>query len=350
MPTNRIGRRRPGRDDRCGADRARGRSPSPPAPLPGSRSSVALIAATSWSAPSVDAYSIFAPTRISSGPMCSVRMWISWSTWSLDSIAATIAERMSADADSPISRLFISITSTIAITINNRPMLIEPTASHRASSVVCAITTPPSARSNPVSAPTSSNSTTGSSGCFVPPDEAPPTRAGLTDVVRLLHRRAQRERLQHDRHEQDPDRNAEALHLVRIAELLDALVQGEHAAHREQHHRHRERPEVSLSPVAERVLRCCRLAGTLAAEEQQQLVAGVGSRVDRLGQQARRPGDQETDELADRNPQVGEERREDRLAAAVGHPARVGQRSVRPNEASRAPRSPAQGPPVASPT
>ena len=84
------------------------------------------------------------------------------------------------------------------------------------------------------------------------------------------------------------------LELVRVDELLDALVQREHRAEREQHERDDERPEVALGAEAERVLRGGRLAAALAAEEQQALVAGVGDRVDRLGEHRRRAGDRRT--------------------------------------------------------
>ena len=107
-------------------------------------------------------------------------------------------------------------------------------------------------------------------------------------MVGLLDRRAQRERLEHDRDQQDPDGDAEALDLVRVAQLRDALVEREQAAHREQHEGDDERPEVALAPVAERVLGVGLAPGPPAAEQQQRLVAGVGERVDGLGQQAGR--------------------------------------------------------------
>ena len=65
-------------------------------------------------------------------------------------------------------------------------------------------------------------------------------------------------------------------------------VEGEQAADREQHERHRERPEVALAAVAERVSGCGLLAGPAAAEEQQRLIPGVRERVHRLGEHARR--------------------------------------------------------------
>ena len=106
-----------------------------------------------------------------------------------------------------------------------------------------------------------------------------------------------------------------------MAQLGDALVEGEHAADREQHDGDDEGPEVALPPVAEGVLGIRLARRPLAAEHQQTLVAGVGEGVDRLGEEARRAGDQETDELGDGDPEVGEERGEDRLLAAFSHQA-----------------------------
>ena len=40
--------------------------------------------------------------------------------------------------------------------------------------------------------------------------------------------------------------------------------------------------DVALAAVAERMLGCRRALGSLAAEQQERLVAGVGQRVDRL--------------------------------------------------------------------
>ena len=119
--------------------------------------------------------------------------------------------------------------------------------------------------------------------------------------------------------DEDADRDAEVLDLVRMAQLGDALVEGEQAAHREQHEGDDERPEVALAAVAEGVLGVGLALRPLAAEHQQALVAGVGEGVDRLGEQAGRAGDQEPDELGDGDPEVGEERGEDRLAAALSH-------------------------------
>jgi hypothetical protein len=103
---------------------------------------------------------------------------------------------------------------------------------------------------------------------------------------------------------------------VRLAQLLDALVEREDAADAEQDDRDDEGVDVALAAVAEGVLGVGGLAGLLAAEQQQQLVARVGQGVHALGQHRRRPGEEPGDELRHRDPEVGAERREDRLVAA----------------------------------
>ena len=90
------------------------------------------------------------------------------------------------------------------------------------------------------------------------------------------------------------------LELVRVPDLLDALEDGERPAEAEQHQRHDEGPEVPLAAVAERVRLVGLPPGPVAAEQEQALVAGVGDRVDRLGQHRRRARDHEADELGDR--------------------------------------------------
>ena len=80
----------------------------------------------------------------------------------------------------------------------------------------------------------------------------------------------------------------QVLDLVRVAQLLDALVEGEQATHREQHEGDDERPEVALAPVAERVLG----VGRLARPACRRAAAAPGCRCrrgsGRLGQQAGR--------------------------------------------------------------
>ena len=61
-----------------------------------------------------------------------------------------------------------------------------------------------------------------------------------------------------------------------------------------------------------------RAAARLPPEQQQHLVAGVGDRVDALREHRGRSGEEEREELHDRDARVGEQRRHDRLGAAFG--------------------------------
>jgi len=58
--------------------------------------------------------------------------------------------------------------------------------------------------------------------------------------------------------------------------------------------------------------------GTLAAHQEQRLVAGIGDRVDRLGEHRGETGQQECDELRDRNAGVGQQCRDDGFLASTG--------------------------------
>jgi hypothetical protein len=87
-------------------------------------------------------------------------------------------------------------------------------------------------------------------------------------------------------------------------DALDALVAGEHCADDEQHHGNQERVKVTLSPETEWVLLCLGALRPGSTEQQQDLIAGVGDRVDALRQERRRAGDRESDELGDRYAQV----------------------------------------------
>ena len=99
-------------------------------------------------------------------------------------------------------------------------------------------------------------------------------------------------------------------------QLVDALVDREEAADREQDDRHDERVDVALAAVAERVLAVGRFLRLAAAEQQQQLVAGVGEGVDALGEHRGRAREEPRDELGQGDAHVRQERRDDRLAAA----------------------------------
>ena len=84
---------------------------------------------------------------------------------------------------------------------------------------------------------------------------------------------------------------------------------------REQDDRDDERGHEPLAAVAERVLAVRASLRLASAEHEQQLVAGVGDRVDRLGEHRRGSGEQPGDDLRERDAQIREERRQDRLIA-----------------------------------
>jgi hypothetical protein len=98
-------------------------------------------------------------------------------------------------------------------------------------------------------------------------------------------------------------------------------VKGKEPAQGEQDQGDHEAPEIPLPAVAEGVLGRGRLAGARPAQEEQALVAGVGEGVDRLGQHRRCPGQDEADQLGDRDRQVRQERGDDCLLAAILHGA-----------------------------
>jgi hypothetical protein len=103
-----------------------------------------------------------------------------------------------------------------------------------------------------------------------------------------------------------------------MAELLDPLVDREQTTHAEQHERDDERPEIATVRVAERVLGIGGLLSGPGPVEQQALVPGVRERVDRFSEQRRGTRDDEADELRDTDPEIREERGDDRPLRAVG--------------------------------
>lgn len=151
-------------------------------------------------------------------------------------------------------------------------------------------------------------------------------RLGVTDELRpgllpaqdvgLLDGRPEGEGLGDDREHEDADRPVPVLDLVRVLDLLVALVEGEHAADREQDDRDEEGVDVTLAAVPEGVLGGRLALGPLAADEKQALVTGVGEGVHRLGEHRRRAAEEERHEFRYRDREVGDECRHDRLGAA----------------------------------
>ncbi len=132
-------------------------------------------------------------------------------------------------------------------------------------------------------------------------------------VLRLAVCRAQRDRLEHDGEPEDRDGDDEVLRLVRMAHLLDALEQGEQAAHAEQDQGDDECPEVALAAVPEGMLAVGGPLGAAPTEQQKALVAGIGNGVDALGEQACGAGDEEADELGEGDAGVCQQRGDDRF-------------------------------------
>ena len=229
-------------------------------------------------------------------------------------------------ADSPIRRPFISTASTMAMATSSRPMATLPTASKRGLPVTPASTTPTEREDEADQRADVLEQHDGQLGLLGAVDEPPPARRGSALTCRDSRTAVRSEKVSSTiGDEQDDDGDAEVLDLVRVAQLLDALVEGEQAAHAEQHEGHDEGPEVALPAVAEGVLGRGRLAGPVAAEEQQQPGCRCRPASGSPRPAGRRPGDEEPDELGDGDAEVGEERGEDRLAAALVHAVRLAQ-------------------------
>ena len=176
--------------------------------------------------------------------------------------------------------------------------------------------TPMRAKTRPMSAAMSSSSTTGSSGCL----------AWRTNATQLCLPRTWFDSCTAVRSENDSstiammstsDRQPRHLERMRVVELLDALVEREDAADREQDDRDDEGVDVALAPVAEGVLLVGLPLRLAAAEQQQQ----PGCRSRRASARPRRastlePGEEPGDELGDGDAEVREEGRDDRPRAA----------------------------------
>ncbi len=83
-----------------------------------------------------------------------------------------------------------------------------------------------------------------------PPHELDPALLAA-HVVGLLDRGAQGERLEHDRDDEHADRDQRVLQRVRVLELVDTLIDREHATDREQDDRDDEGVHVTGAAVAE---------------------------------------------------------------------------------------------------
>ena len=198
-------------------------------------------------------------------------------------------------------------------------MPIVPSASNTASPVSSVSPTPSSASTSPISAPKSSSSTTGSSGVVDWRMNCHQDSCAL-ELARLVDRRAEREALEADRHEQDDDRDDRRRELPGVGELLDALVEREHRPEREQQQRDDEGVEEPVAPVAERVLGRGGALGPLAAEQEEALVRRCRPRSAPPPRASTTSPSPEADELRDRDARIGRQRRENRARSPTrGH-------------------------------
>jgi len=158
------------------------------------RRSAASMAATTTAAESSGRTAIFAATSSVSGPTCSVRRWMTRSICGAhDSIAATMAASVTALADSPISRLFISVARITATLPSSTPTASDPAPSQRASPVIVVSVTPANAKISPASAAESSSSTAGSSGalaCRMKLRRLRPARRRLVSAIAVRKEKA----------------------------------------------------------------------------------------------------------------------------------------------------------------
>ncbi len=156
------------------------------------RCSAASMPAATWAAVSVARTAIFAATRIESGLMCTVRMWMTRSTSGPSSSAATIFRCISALAASPISKLFISTARIAAAAASSTPMASEPAPSHWPLPVSADSVTPANANASPIRAARSSSRTTGSSGALVRRMKVPQFRSPRTLLASLTPVRSEK--------------------------------------------------------------------------------------------------------------------------------------------------------------
>lgn len=95
-----------------------------------------------------------------------VRRWITLSMPSVPATASRIARFAAGVADSPSTRLLVSIARMIAITTSSSPISAVPATSKYWLPVSSINVTPRKARLSPTSAPRSSRRITGSSGDY----------------------------------------------------------------------------------------------------------------------------------------------------------------------------------------
>ena len=158
-------------------------------------------------------------------------------------------------------------------------------------------------------------------------DEVAPHQSGL--APRLPHRLQERRALQQCGEAQHDVTDEEVARGLRGDELVDAVRDRHRSTRDEQAERGEQRPDVDLSPVAERMPRVGGPSGLPVRDDQEDLVAGVRPRVRGLGDHRRRSGQRGGERLGDRDQEVRDERdrhRERALRATIArqhlaHPA-----------------------------
>ena len=148
--------------------------------------------AATCAAVSVPRTPIFAATRIVSGLMCTVRMWMTRRTSGPSSSAAMIICCISALAASPISRLLTSTARIAAAVASSKPMPSEPAPSHRPLPVSQDRVTPANANASPIRAARSSSRITGSSGALLRRMKVPQLRSPRTLLASLTPVRSEK--------------------------------------------------------------------------------------------------------------------------------------------------------------
>ena len=142
-----------------------------------------------------------------------------------------------------------------------------------------------------------------------------PSLRGL--APQLTQRNDAAHRVEHQRDHEHDDAGPERLQRQRVEQRAHALPDRQRAADDEHADRGEQRPVVALGAVAERVRLVGGLRGAPQRNHQQHLVAGVGDRVQRLGEQRRRAGQRRRGALGDRDRRVRRERGEDAAGALV---------------------------------
>ncbi len=103
-----------------------------------------------------------------------------------------------------------------------------------------------------------------------------------------------------------------------VAHRIEAMLEGEHRAADEEHHRHHEAPEVHLLAASEGMLGRGGTTGHQHSPQQQRLVAGVGDRVEAFGEHGNAAGQRRHDELGHRDDRVPDQRRQHRDPRSFG--------------------------------